>query len=164
MGYHYLSIPKLQGLQHWSLGMDKLFHPTLYDGCNYLSMLGFKLIHVSKRGPRCSRLCIFIINIFTKYNTSLKIGVCFIMLMTVTSQVIIKNCGLLNVPFCRSLLPLFRSLNTIAWNQMLNPFDDIMTKSGQYQFCLQNTPTVVTTNTTVLRQYCWISTYNTCKQ
>ena len=28
------------------------FHPTLYDGCrdNYLSMLGLKLIHVSKRG------------------------------------------------------------------------------------------------------------------
>ena len=33
------------------LGMDKLFHPTLYNGCNYLSMLGFKLIHVSKRTP-----------------------------------------------------------------------------------------------------------------
>ena len=24
---------------------------TLYNGCNYLSMLGFKLIHISKRGP-----------------------------------------------------------------------------------------------------------------
>ena len=30
--------------------MDKLFHPVLYNGCNYLSMLGLKLIHVSKRG------------------------------------------------------------------------------------------------------------------
>ena len=27
------------------------FHRTLYDGCNYLFMLGIKLIHVSKRGP-----------------------------------------------------------------------------------------------------------------
>ena len=28
--------------------MDKLFNPTLYNGCNYLSMLGLKWIHVSK--------------------------------------------------------------------------------------------------------------------
>ena len=27
------------------------FHPTLYWACGYLSMLGLKLIHVSKRGP-----------------------------------------------------------------------------------------------------------------
>ena len=27
------------------------FHPTLYDGCNYLSMLRLKLINVSKRSP-----------------------------------------------------------------------------------------------------------------
>ena len=26
-------------------------HLTLYNGCHYLSMLGLKLIHVSKRGP-----------------------------------------------------------------------------------------------------------------
>ena len=36
----------------WSLGMDQWFHPTLYWACNYLSMLGLKLIHVSKLGPR----------------------------------------------------------------------------------------------------------------
>ena len=29
----YIYIPKLQRLHRWSLGMDKLFHPTLYDGC-----------------------------------------------------------------------------------------------------------------------------------
>ena len=29
------------------MGMDKLFHP-FYWACNYLSMLGFKLIHVRK--------------------------------------------------------------------------------------------------------------------
>ena len=34
----------------WSLGMDKQFHPTLYWACGYLSMLGLKLNHVSKRG------------------------------------------------------------------------------------------------------------------
>ena len=28
-----------------------IIHPTLYDGCIYLSMPGLKLIHVSKRGP-----------------------------------------------------------------------------------------------------------------
>ena len=31
---------------------DKYFHPTHYNGCSCLSMLGFKLIHVSKRGYR----------------------------------------------------------------------------------------------------------------
>ena len=50
--WNYLYIPKLQWLHRWSLGMDKWFHPTLYNGRNYLSMLGLKLKHVSKRGPR----------------------------------------------------------------------------------------------------------------
>ena len=54
MGWNYLSIPKLQRLHRWSLGMDKSFHPMHYNGCNYLSMLGLKLNHVSKRGPRWS--------------------------------------------------------------------------------------------------------------
>ena len=31
--------------------MDKWFQPTLHNGCNYLSMLGLKLNHVSKRHP-----------------------------------------------------------------------------------------------------------------
>ena len=51
MGWNYLSIPKLQRYNRWSLGMDKLFHPILYNGCDYISMLGLKLNHVSKRGP-----------------------------------------------------------------------------------------------------------------
>ena len=48
MGWHYLSIPKLQRCNRWSLGMDTLFHPTHYNGCNYLSVLRLKLIHVIK--------------------------------------------------------------------------------------------------------------------
>ena len=40
MGWNYLSIPKLQRCNRWSLGMDKWFHPTLYWACDYLSMLG----------------------------------------------------------------------------------------------------------------------------
>ena len=43
--------PKFQWLHHQNLGMDKKFHPILYNGCNYISMLGLKLIHVSKRLP-----------------------------------------------------------------------------------------------------------------
>ena len=50
MGWNYLSIPKLRRCNRWSLGMDKQFHPTLYRACDYLSMLGFKLNHVSKMG------------------------------------------------------------------------------------------------------------------
>ena len=49
--WHYLSIPKLQRLHRWNLGMDKYFHPTLYWAGDYLSMLGFKFIHISERGP-----------------------------------------------------------------------------------------------------------------
>ena len=33
------------------LGMDKKFHPTHLEVCDYLSMLRFKLNHVSERGP-----------------------------------------------------------------------------------------------------------------
>ena len=33
----------------WNLGMEKIFHPTIYRICDYLSVLGFKLIHVCKR-------------------------------------------------------------------------------------------------------------------
>ena len=46
-----LSNPKLQR-HHWSVETDKKFHLTRYNGCNYLSILGFKLfhmIHTSKR-------------------------------------------------------------------------------------------------------------------
>ena len=32
---------------------SKEFHPTHYNGCNYSSMLGFKLNHARKRGPMC---------------------------------------------------------------------------------------------------------------
>ena len=52
MGWNDLSIPQLQQCNSWSLGIDKKFHPTLYWACDYLSMLGLKLIHVSKRGHR----------------------------------------------------------------------------------------------------------------
>ena len=34
------------------LEINKWFHPTTYNGCNYLSMLGLKLIHGSESGPR----------------------------------------------------------------------------------------------------------------
>ena len=47
---NYLSIPKLQRLHCWNLGMDKQLNPKLYDGCNWLCILGFKLIYISKQG------------------------------------------------------------------------------------------------------------------
>ena len=46
-----IMIPKLQRWHRWNLGMNKLFHPTLYWGWDYFSMLVSKLIHVSKRDP-----------------------------------------------------------------------------------------------------------------
>ena len=41
-GWSYLSIPKLQRCNRWSLGMEKQFHLTFYNGGNYISMLGLK--------------------------------------------------------------------------------------------------------------------------
>ena len=55
-GWNYLSIPTLQRLHRWCLGIDKLFYPTLQNICNYSSMLGLKLIHASKRGPGVDQL------------------------------------------------------------------------------------------------------------
>ena len=48
----YLNIyPSMDKWYHrWRLGMDKYFHPTYYNGTDYLSRLGFKLNHVSKSG------------------------------------------------------------------------------------------------------------------
>ena len=48
--WNYLFIPQLQRRNHWGLGMDKLYHPAPYDGCNYLSMLRLKLNHINERG------------------------------------------------------------------------------------------------------------------
>ena len=49
--YMYFSIPKLEKLHCSSLGMDMLFHPRLYNGCNYISTLGLKSIHVNEGVP-----------------------------------------------------------------------------------------------------------------
>ena len=51
MGWNYWHIPDLQRCNRWSLGMDKQFQFTLYNGCGYLSILGLKLYPDSKRGP-----------------------------------------------------------------------------------------------------------------
>ena len=36
--------------------LNKEFHLTLYDGCNYLPMLGFKFTYVSKRHIKSMQL------------------------------------------------------------------------------------------------------------
>ena len=50
VGWNDLSISKLQRLR-WNLGMDKYFHPTFYNGCNYLIIFIYKLIYVNKMVP-----------------------------------------------------------------------------------------------------------------
>ena len=50
MVWNYLYNPKLQRLHRWRLRKDNLRHTTLYNGYNWLSVLGLKLIHVSERG------------------------------------------------------------------------------------------------------------------
>ena len=51
-GRNGLSIPKLQLLDRWSLGMDKWFHPTFYWACDYVCMLWLKLINAGKIDPK----------------------------------------------------------------------------------------------------------------
>ena len=43
--------PKLQRLRHWNLGMDIQLHTRLYNGCDYFSMTGLKLVCISKGAP-----------------------------------------------------------------------------------------------------------------
>ena len=47
-----LSIPRLQQLSCWSLQMDKWFHVMIYWAFDYLSRVGFNLMHINKRTPR----------------------------------------------------------------------------------------------------------------
>ena len=44
MGRNYIPIPRPQGCNRWSLGMDKWFYPTLFLACGYLLF--------SKKGPK----------------------------------------------------------------------------------------------------------------
>ena len=57
VGWNYLSILKRQWYNLWSLGMDKLFRAMLFWACVYLSTLGLKSIHVSKRVPDIQLIC-----------------------------------------------------------------------------------------------------------
>ena len=89
MGWNYLVIPKLQRFHRWGLGMDKQFHSTPYNSFDYLSLLGLKFIHVSKRGPwylwplwvrwgRCRKVPIYNVSWVTIYMNSIeKNGACF---------------------------------------------------------------------------------------
>ena len=51
VGWNYLSIPKLQRCNRWSLGLDNWLHATLYWTCDYVFMMGLNLNSVSKKGP-----------------------------------------------------------------------------------------------------------------
>ena len=55
MRWNDFFIFKLQQWLHccWSLGINKQFHPTIYNGYTYLSMLRLKLNPVSKRCLWC---------------------------------------------------------------------------------------------------------------
>ena len=50
LGCDYFSIPKLQRCSRRNLEMDLQFHFTLYWTCDYVSMMGIKLILVRKKG------------------------------------------------------------------------------------------------------------------
>ena len=41
-----------QTVPPFKFGNELVIHPTHYWACDYLSMMGLKLIHVNKRGPK----------------------------------------------------------------------------------------------------------------
>ena len=51
MGWNYLSFPKPQRSNRWSLEMGTAIPSHTYNECDLSSILGLKLIHVSKKGP-----------------------------------------------------------------------------------------------------------------
>ena len=61
MEWYYISIPKLQRCNRWSLWIYKSFHPTLYRTWDYLSILRLKLIHVNKTGPSDVKIMILFV-------------------------------------------------------------------------------------------------------
>ena len=58
LGYT-VSIPKRQWLHRWSMGTDKWFEPTLYNGFNYLSITGLKLDYDRETVPG-SHVCVLL--------------------------------------------------------------------------------------------------------
>ena len=97
MGCNYLSLPKHQRCNRWSLEMDKWFHPTLYNGCNHLSLPGLKWIHVNERDPWWEKL-IYIINnrsLFDTLTNGLAIkGIRALLQMILTNLSGIRQCGI----------------------------------------------------------------------
>ena len=63
----------------FSLGMDKWFHPTLYWACDYLSMLGLKLHHVSKMARGWGDVCGYFLNMsmINRYSIQCSIHITF---------------------------------------------------------------------------------------
>ena len=51
VGWNYLSIPKLQRCNRWSLGMDKLFHPTLNNLIRAIRKYMYDLISSGTKWP-----------------------------------------------------------------------------------------------------------------
>ena len=67
MGWNYLPIPKHQRGNRWSLGMHKLFHPTLYNGCNYPSMSSCHQIGHEQLGDCFTKVSRALQNILSKF-------------------------------------------------------------------------------------------------
>ena len=69
----------IKELYRWRLGIIKWYYHALYDGCNYLTMLGLKS---SKRDPWCMectlpwRSTIALLSVLWSWSTSLKYCIC----------------------------------------------------------------------------------------
>ena len=114
MGWNYLSIPKLQRLHRWSLGMDKLFHPALYWACNYLSVIGLKLIHII-RNPWCFGVQYIPRNMHTVFALLCFVVVIHWLMFPYPSGLLHWHCGNLTIVPVPAKQPWCIWINTSLW-------------------------------------------------
>ena len=89
MGWNYLSIHNVNGCTVEVKVWIKKFHPIHYWACDYLSVLGFKLNHVSKKGHR--NTC----------TNSHDINIVFRNVLVSTPEVLIMDVNILYVVLCK---------------------------------------------------------------
>ena len=120
VGSNYLSTPKLQRLHSWNL--DKYFHPAHYNGCDYLSMPGFKLHDV----------------LFFVCHSLLIDVFCYFQSLTISCSQSIPSSGWLQLPWrhglvsvlCRVKLQFNALCAERFWENIKNVFADVLTTHG----------------------------------
>ena len=92
--------------------MDKLFHTTLYNWCNYLSILWLKLINVSKRG---------LWSLFIK--PSIRYSWLILTFLFILNHHLLKSFGAISPSFCPCIYSFFYHIGN--WQNGWDFTDDV---------------------------------------